>query len=101
MADLPELKPVLTLETMLRRSQNVLFSEIDSDKVMIDIERGLYFGLNDVAGDIWDRLEKQQTPADLIAGLLESYEIDAETCQRETLAVLERMTRAGLVEIVA
>ena len=42
---MPEETSQINLETRLRRSENILFSEIDQDKVMIDIQRGAYFGL--------------------------------------------------------
>jgi hypothetical protein len=91
--------PILELETSVKRAENILFSEIDQDKVMIDIERGAYFGMNPVAGEIWDLLETPHTPRQIIDKLMAEYEIDAETCQVETLAVLQRMARLKLVEV--
>ena len=91
--------PEISLETPLKRAENILFSEIDQDKVMIDIERGAYFGMNPVAGGIWEMLEAPHTPRQIIEKLLAEYDIDAETCQTETLAVLQRMVRLKLVEI--
>lgn len=89
----------IKLETPLKRAENILFSEIDQDKVMIDIERGAYFGMNPVAGDIWDMLETPHTPQQIIDKLLTEYEVDAEICENETLAVLQRMAHLKLVEI--
>jgi hypothetical protein len=93
--------PEINLNTPLKRAENILFSEIDQDKVMIDIERGAYFGMNPVAGEIWELLESTHTPQQVIEKLLADYEIDAETCQAETLAVLQRMVRLKLVEVEA
>jgi hypothetical protein len=95
-----EEKASIELQTRLKRTENILFSEIDQDKVMIDIERGTYFGLNPVAGDIWELLEKTHSAQELIAKLLESYEVAPETCKKETLQVLQRMSNLNLVEIV-
>ena len=98
---MPEETPQINLETRLRRSENILFSEIDQDKVMIDIQRGAYFGLNPVAGEIWNLLETVHTPAELVRALLNTYEVDETTCQTETMGVLQGMVRLKLVEIVA
>lgn len=92
--------PQIGQETRLKRSENILFSEIDQDKVMIDIERGAYFGLNSVAGDIWNLLETPHTPVQLVQTLLQNYEVDEDTCQSETLAALQRMVQLKLVEIL-
>ncbi len=89
----------ITLETSIKRSENILFSEIDQDKVMIDIERGAYFGMNPVAGEIWDMLETTQTTQQIVEKLLAAYEVDAETCRTETIQVLQRMLRLKLVEV--
>ena len=98
---MPEETPQISLETRLRRSENILFSEIDEDKVMIDIQRGAYFGLNPVAGEIWNLLETPHTPAELVGALVNTYEVDEATCQTETMDALQRMLKLGLVEIVA
>jgi hypothetical protein len=94
-----EIMPQIGLETAIKRSENILFSDIDQDKVMIDIERGAYFGMNPVAGEIWEFLATPQTPLQLVEKLLAVYEIDSETCQAETLQVLQRMARLKLVEV--
>ena len=36
---MPDEIPQIELETPLKRAENILFSEIDQDKVMIDIEQ--------------------------------------------------------------
>jgi hypothetical protein len=90
----------INLHTFLKRAENLLFSEIDQDKVMIDIERGAYFGLNPVAGEIWEMLDIPKTPQQVIETLLQAYEVDEETCKNETLQVLQRMVHLKLVEIV-
>lgn len=96
---MPETTVLIDLNTRLQRSSEILFSEIDQDKVMIDIQRGAYFGLNPVAGEIWEMLETQRTPTEIIQTLLQDYDIDEATCQAETLAVLQRMVRLNLVHV--
>jgi hypothetical protein len=92
--------PTLELHTPLQRLENILFSEIDQDKVMIDIERGAYFGMNPVAGDIWEMLQNPLTPQQVIENLLAAYEVEPETCQKETMQVLQRMVRLKLVQVL-
>lgn len=89
----------LDLNTRLVRAPDILFASIDNDKVMVDVARSAYFGLNEVAGEIWELLAEPLTPAEICAALLERFEVDAATCQGETLAVLERMLRLNLVHV--
>lgn len=76
-----------------------MFTQVDDDKVMLDLNSSRYLGLNAVASVMWDLLEQPQTPADLCAALLKRYEVDAETCQRETLTALERMRGFGMIQV--
>ena len=51
-----ELMPDPTLEPQMRvrRIDDVLDTDIDDQTVMMDIEQGRYFGLNDTGTRIWD-----------------------------------------------
>lgn len=92
-------QPVINLNSLISRTASVMFTQVDRDKVMMDMEQESYFGLNVVASVIWDLLEEPATPAKLCTALLERFEVDQETCQRETLAVLERMNRLGIIKV--
>ena len=81
-----------------RQHFNIFFGE-SGRPFALNIERGAYFGMNPVAGEIWDMLEAPHSPQQVIQKLMALYEVDAETCQTETLQVLQRMARLKLVEV--
>lgn len=91
--------PPIGLHTTLTRNHEMLFTQVDNDKVMFDLATSKYLGLNPVASTIFDLLEQPHTVATLCTALLARYEVDAETCQRETLVVLERMRGFGIVQV--
>lgn len=91
--------PQIDLNLRLCRSENILFTQIDDDRVMVDPENGSYFGLNEVAGEIWDLLSQPITPAEICTELQARFEVDSQTCQNETQAVLGRMLRLKLIRI--
>ena len=43
--------------TRLRRVADVLATEVGGEMVMMDVEKGVYFGLDPIGTDIWKRLE--------------------------------------------
>ena len=57
----------ITLETTVVRASDVLASQVENELVMMDIERGMYYALNPVGADIWERLAEPQQVADLCA----------------------------------
>jgi len=72
-------------------------SPVDNELVMMDIERGMYYALNPVGSDIWERLAEPQKVADLCAQLQRVYVVDRATCEADVLAVLNDMAENGLL----
>lgn len=77
----------------------MLSTEVDGEVVMMDMENGLYFGLDAVGTDIWRRLEQPMTVAQLVTGLSATYAADAGIIERDVSALLLRMAEHGLVEL--
>lgn len=87
----------ITLESVVRRSSDVIASQVENELVMMDIDRGMYYALNAVGADIWERLAEPQTVADLCAQLQRVYAVDRATCEADVLAVLNEMAGNGLL----
>lgn len=84
-------------QTLIARSPTPLSAEVQGDVVLMSLERGQYYGLDDIASDIWRRLESPRSVADLCAALAADYSADAATIQTDVLALLEQMLGYGLI----
>ncbi|WP_431860935.1 PqqD family peptide modification chaperone [Azospirillum sp.] len=84
--------------TRLRRAADVLAAEVDGEMVMMDVEKGVYFGLDAIGTDIWKRLEAPATAAELADTLSRDYDADPATIERDVLALLSSLSEQGLVE---
>jgi len=87
----------ITLESVVRRSSDVIASPVEKEVVMLDIERGMYYSLNGVGSDIWGRLTQPVRVADLCAQLQQVYDVEPATCEADVLAVLNEMAENGLL----
>ena len=65
---------------------------------MVNIDQGNYFGLNTVGSDIWEILNEFKSIDQIVELLMESYEIDRETCMSEVKSFIDRLTENDLVE---
>lgn len=92
-------KAALDRTTRFRRSADVLAAEVDGEMVMMDVERGVYVGLDAIGTDIWKRLEAPAMAAELASILSEEYDADPATIERDVLALLSSLTEQGLVEV--
>jgi hypothetical protein len=64
---------------------------------MLDIERGSYYVLDDVAAFVWDRLGTPTPVRALIDGLQERYAVEPARCEADVLPFLDELVDRGLV----
>lgn len=65
---------------------------------MLDPDRSRYFGLDPIGRRIWELLERPR-PVDAICGTLqEEFDVAAETCRADVLALLGELQDAELLD---
>jgi hypothetical protein len=82
-----------------RRDQPLVNDLSDTETVMLDIEQGRYFGLQDVGKVIWDALATPTTVDGICDQLIERFDVEIETCRREVSDFLEHLLRHSLIEV--
>ena len=89
------------MQTQIRPNPDVLFQIFDNEAVLLHLKTEIYYSLNDVGARFWQLLEEQEqaTAEILIAQLLNEYEVDAETLQKDIHNLLEQLTQAQLVKV--
>src|SRR2546426_413693 len=85
--------------TVISRSPSVLTAEVDGEIVMMSIEQGRYFGLDDIGSDIWNRIEPPCSFAALIDRLVADYDADRATIATDVHALLGRMAAQDVVRL--
>jgi hypothetical protein len=90
----------VAVDSVVQRDPEVIAAEVDNDLVMVSISSGFYYGVSDVARDIWEKIEKPAKVSNIIDGLVECYEIDRQSCEEQTLAFLDDLMKDKLVRIV-
>lgn len=86
---------------VVRRAGVVANALSDSEAVMLDVERGTYFGVRNVGKVIWDAIETPIRIDDLVAGLVETYDVDEAVCRSDVLAFLGQLREQGLVDVAS
>jgi hypothetical protein len=89
----------ITDSTIISRSPSVLTAEVDGEIVMMSIEQGQYFGLDDIGSDIWKRLDPPCAFADLIERLAADYDADRASIATDVWALLESMAARDVVRL--
>lgn len=91
----------MNLSTIVERNHEIDATDLDGEKVMMDLEKGQYFMLNGVAGDIWELMGKPMAVEGIITSLMKEYEVEREECESSVKDLLHNMHHADLVMIHA
>jgi hypothetical protein len=93
--------PPLGLFSVVVRSPDQVSGALDGKVVLLSIENGEYYNLNEVGSRIWELLEQPVAVADLVARLQVEFDVDRGTCEREALAFLEQLRHDNLLRVTA
>ena len=66
-------------------------TDLAGEKVMIDFDSGKYFMIKGAGNDIWELLQKETTPAEIIDALLKEYDVTPEECEQSVMSFLQKM----------
>jgi len=87
----------LSLTTTIKRNPELISSDVDGEKVMMNVENGEYFGLDSVGSRIWELIEKPTEVDKLIESLLKEFEVDRKECEADTLEFLNQLLEKKLL----
>jgi len=80
-------------------AKDLLASEFGSEFVILNLQDGVYYGLEDVGARLWTLLQRLVAVATMRDVLVSEYDVDPGRCQRDLLALLTELASRGLVEV--
>ncbi|MEI9996947.1 MAG: PqqD family protein [Rhizomicrobium sp.] len=90
----------VTLDTPLRRSDDVLYTPVGSDRgVFLNMKANRYHSLNAVGARAWELLETPQTLAQLCERITDEFDVDAATCQTAMTEFVGQLMERGILHV--
>lgn len=76
----------------------VIFKPVSEGAVLLHTESEIYFGLNHVGAQIWQKLSEAQDPEDLVSDLCSTYpNVGEDQIRGDVTQLLAELTESGLV----
>ena len=79
------------------RSKKILSSPVNSEVVLLDIDEGNYFGLEDAGARLWNLLEHPRDSQWLLEQLERDYGVSPDLAKADVFELLDQMLQTGLV----
>ncbi len=87
-------------DSILIRTSQLPAAELGpDDTVLLDAERGVYYGLEGPARQIWEKLGEETTLDEICSSLIKEYDVEREQCESDTRAFLDELIENGLVKV--
>ena len=90
----------ITLSTTVVVGPDPVSSNVGGETVILAPSSGTYYGLDGVGTRIWELIQKPITVEQMRDLLLAEYEVEPDHCEQDLLALLQKLVRAGLVEMI-
>jgi hypothetical protein len=89
----------ITLSSRVSAVKDQISSSLGNEEVILHLQSGTYYGLNEVGSRIWHLIQEQKPISEIYQQLLIEYNIDADQCKRDVLALLQQLADEHLIEI--
>lgn len=84
---------------VIGQSRDWISSDLGDELMMMNIDRGVYIGLNPMGAEIWRLIETPRASDAICAALVDRFEVDPATCRAEVDAFIDKMAARGLVMV--
>ena len=99
MADRDDTRPGLTAESRIALSKEQVSCDLAGEVAIVNLENGVYYGLDPTATRIWELLAEPRTFGDICSSMLRIYDVERPTLEADVRAFVGELATQGLVVI--
>ncbi len=80
--------------------EDVLFTELEGEAVLLDLHTKLYFSLNNTGVAIWKCLEQEMSIAESVEKICDDYDVLPEQAEKSINQLITALQNEKLIQIV-
>ena len=89
----------ITVDDVVVASPNQVSSRLGDDAVILELEKGAYFGLEAVGSRIWELLAQPRAVSEIRDTIVQEFDVESDRCAADLLSLLTRMADKGLIQV--
>lgn len=82
---------------MLKKNNKLCISEKNDEIVILNMESGMFFGLQDVSYDVWKIMEEHRDVASIVNEIVQIYDVARKEAEIDISNIINEMKENGLV----
>lgn len=83
--------------SVLQQADSVTFEIVANEAILIDINSGIYFSLNEIGTEFWEMLDGSQTIEKQAAAIAAKYEVETGMVVNDLLELANEMAKENLI----
>jgi len=87
----------LTLDTVVTVTDDLLFSNLGGEEVILDPSTGTYYGLDPVGARAWALIEEPRSAREVCDCLEAEYDVSRATLEEDILRLFRRFEEEGFL----
>ena len=87
----------MNLDTHLSIPPQVMSRLVGDEFVLLDLESGMYFGLDGVGKRIWEKIGEGLTLGEIREVIVSEYEVDEAQAQSDVIEFVTNLVERGLL----
>ena len=90
---------IINLENIISRVDGKISREIDGETVILDMESGVYVGLDDIGTFVWGLMEEGLSLQNLLNEILLEYDVESQQCLDDLQEFLSELVDGGFIAV--
>jgi len=91
--------PQLSLDTRVTIHEDAVFRDLDGEAVILQLEAGLYFGLDPVGTRLWQLIEAHGQLRPVLDAALEEFDVPRAVLERDLIELVSGLAEKQLVVV--
>ncbi len=81
------------------KNETAAFRIIDNEAVILNLNNGIYYSLNEVGTKVWELCTGSNSLRDITAAIVEEFEVQDDIAQKDVSEIIIDLLKDGLVTI--
>ena len=82
-------------------SDGVIWRDVGGDVVILNVEAGVYFGIDGSGSQMWRELAEHGSVEKTLASLQQQLDVAPDELKRDLDDLLDKLVQKGLVQVIA
>jgi hypothetical protein len=89
----------ITESTIVETADYVTSTEVDRERILLDLQDGIYYGLNPTGAQIWTHVQKPTSVSTVVTAIVEKYDIDYDQGLKDVVTLLQNLEEKNLIVV--